>query len=515
MPGSVHRPAVVPREVFAYWSIFLRNSASNRTVDWLQSILFEGDRRVAWIVLALICVGAGALTGTYVAVLTPLLSLAAAVALAVGLLMLRSIRWGFFALVTVACLLPFAALPVQIGFTPTFLDVVLLVIFFVWVMSFLSPRREEFIATPVGGLVLLFMALACAAFVAGMTHSRPTSYVIRHFAEILLAIGLFFIIVNSVRTTEKLRQIVAVTTLVGAAEAGVAIVLYVIPTDWSIRLLSALGRFHYPTGAGVLRYIEDDPELAMRAIGTAVDPNVLGGLMVLIGGLLVPQLFAHRPIFKRWIVAGMLGLIGICLYLTYSRAAMLGLAAGVGFLALFRYRKLLIIMLVIVVLMMFLPQTQAYVERLVEGIQGEDRATQMRFGEYKDAFTLISRYPWLGVGFAGTPDIDTYLGVSSAYLLMAEQMGLIGVAAFLLVMARHYTTMLGAWRRIRARADDLEPLLLGAMAGLGGALVAGVLDHYFFNFDFPHSVTLFWFFVGIGAAGAQIAKNYVISADRS
>jgi polysaccharide biosynthesis protein PslJ len=491
----------------------LGNTGDSRVIDRLQTILFGGDRRTAWIALGLICVGAGIVAGAYVAVLTPLLSLAAAAALTVGLLMLRSTQWGFFALVSVACLLPFAALPVQIGFTPTFLDLVLLVLFFVWVMSFLSPHRTELVVTPVGGFVLLFMALACAAFVAGLSHSRPTSYVIRHFAEILLAIGLFFVIVNTVKTTERLRQLVAVTTLVGAAQAGIAIFLYIIPTNWSIRLLSALGRFHYPTGAGVLRYIEDDPEQAMRAIGTSVDPNVLGGLMVLIGGLLAPQLFARRPIFKRWIVAGMLGLIGICLYLTYSRAAMLGLVAGIAFLAIVRYRKWLLIMLLAAALLAFLPQTQEYVVRLVEGLQGQDRATQMRFGEYKDAFILISRYPWLGVGFAGTPDIDTYLGVSSAYLLMAEQMGLVGVAAFLLIMIRHYAWALGAWRRIRARADDLEPLLLGALAGLGGALVAGVLDHYFFNFDFPHSVTLFWFFVGIGAAGAQIARSREASTE--
>ena len=298
--------------------------ADNRTTDWLQSILFGGNRRIAWVALALICVGAGIIAGTYVAVLTPLISLAVAAALAVGLLMLRSTQWGFFAVISVACLLPFAALPFDIGFTPTFLDVALLVLFFVWVMSFLSPQRAEFRVTPVGGLVLLFMALACAAFVAGLSHSRPTSYVIRHFAEILLAIGLFFVIVNTIHTTDRLRQIVRVTSLVGAAEAGIAIFLYVIPADWSIRLLSALGRFHYPTGSGVLRYIEDDPEQALRAIGTSVDPNVLGGLMVLIGGLLIPQIFARRPIFKRWIVAGMLGLVALCLYLTYSRAAMLG-----------------------------------------------------------------------------------------------------------------------------------------------------------------------------------------------
>ena len=137
----------------------------------------------------------------------------------------------------------------------------------------------------------------------------------------------------------------------------------------------------------------------------------------------------------------------------------------------------------------------------------QDRATQMRLGEYKDAFILIGRYPWLGVGFAGTPDIDTYLGVSSAYLLVAEQMGFVGLGVFLVIIAWFFVYTLGAWRRLSPSEDELESLLLGVVTGLAGALVAGVLDHYFFNFDFPHSVTLFWLFIGLGAAAAQMARQ--------
>jgi polysaccharide biosynthesis protein PslJ len=286
----------------------------------------------------------------------------------------------------------------------------------------------------------------------------------------------------------------------------------VIPSQWTVRVLSALGRFNYPTGAGILRFIEDNPELPMRAIGTSVDPNVLGGLMILIGGLLAPHLFAERPLFRRWLVAGMLAIITLCLYLTYSRAAMAGFAACLLFLGVVRYRKWLLVALVAGVLLLFLPQTQQYVVRFTEGIQGQDQATLMRFGEYKDAFILISRYPWFGVGFAGTPDIDTYLGVSSAYLLMGEQMGLVGVGAFLLVISGFFvftlTTLRGPLRVLSAESrHEMEPLLLGVVAGLVGALAAGVLDHYFFNFDFPHSVTLFWLFVGLGTAAAQIVRR--------
>ena len=35
-------------------------------------------------------------------------------------------------------------------------------------------------------------------------------------------------------------------------------------------------------------------------------------------------------------------------------------------------------------------------------------------------------YPWFGVGFSGTPDIDTYLGVSNVYLLVAIFAALLG-----------------------------------------------------------------------------------------
>jgi O-antigen ligase len=130
----------------------------------------------------------------------------------------------------------------------------------------------------------------------------------------------------------------------------------------------------------------------------------------------------------------------------------------------------------------------------------------MRMGEYKDAFILIGRYPWLGVGFAGSPDIDTYLGVSNVYLLIAEQMGLIGLASFFVVMG---VFLFSFWRARSQAADDpeLEPLWWGLHAGVMGALIGGIFDHYFFNPDFHHSVTLFWLVVGLATAATGIIQS--------
>ncbi len=237
----------------------------------------------------------------------------------------------------------------------------------------------------------------------------------------------------------------------------------------------------------------------MRAIGTAVDPNVLGGMMILAGGLTGPQLGAERPLFRRSLLIVFYLIQLVALFLTFSRGSMLGFAAALGVLALLKYRRLLIFMALGGIVLLFLPWSQEYIQHFIEGLQGRDLATQMRFGEYKDALRLIRRYPWWGVGFTGTPDIDLYIGVSSVYLLVAEHTGLIGLAFYLLILLTFLHTL---WRTWRGGMPDpmLESILLGYGGALIGAMVGGVFDHYLFNLVYPHMSTLFWMFVGLGVA---------------
>jgi O-antigen ligase len=161
---------------------------------------------------------------------------------------------------------------------------------------------------------------------------------------------------------------------------------------------------------------------------------------------------------------------------------------------------------------LILPATRDYVLHFLQGVQGQDLATQMRFGEYKDALILIQRYPVLGVGFSGAPEIDIYLGVSSAYLLIAEQMGLIGLAVFLGSMAVVFVWSFRQRRWLYAAADSPDgqgrlALWLGAHAGLVAALVVGVVDHYFFELSFQPAGSLFWIFVGLCLASSRMASG--------
>jgi len=239
-------------------------------------------------------------------------------------------------------------------------------------------------------------------------------------------------------------------------------------------------------------------------------------------GLTVPQLVSPAPLFRRSLVASFLAVEMLALYLTYSRGSLVGLAVGLLVIGVLRYRKLLPLALVGGLLLLLLPQTQAYVARFIEGIQLQDRATLMRLGEYKDALALIRRYPWFGVGFAGSPDADLYVGVSNLYLLMGEIMGVLGVLAFLIVITGYLANLWTAWRRLLtcralqrsegsqcpARFDDTrqEALLLGLAAAITGALAGGIFDHYLFNLVYPHMSVLLWTYLGLGMAVVALSR---------
>ncbi|MEK6575492.1 MAG: O-antigen ligase family protein [Chloroflexota bacterium] len=413
--------------------------------------------------------------------------------------------WGIVAIIT---LLPFATLPVKIVFTPTYLDLAMGGVLCVYLMQWMSGRRYRLTVTPAHGPILAFIVMAVFAFVAGLNNGPLTSNLARHFAEFILSIAFSFVVVDWIDSREKLARIVGVIVLCGAAAAFIGAVLYAIPESLAERLLSALRVVGYPSG-GVLQYIESNPELGQRAIGTSVNPNAFGGLLAIVGALVAPQVAASRPVFGprwRWLWATSFLVIVICLILTFSRMAMAGLVLAMIGIAAARYRRLLGLVVIGAAVVIVLPFTQNYVLRFVAGAQGADLATQMRFGEYKDALILLSRYPVIGVGFSGTPDIDIYLGVSNAYLSIAQQMGFVGLAILLLILI-----VVFGWafdHRRKAYADPLlEPLFLGSHAALVAALVVGLGDHYFVNLDFQPAQTLFWMIIGLGLSATRLSRT--------
>jgi hypothetical protein len=471
-------------------------------LEKLRLWITADDPRLALSGVIFVAVLAGVLVGTVFGGLGPIIAIGLIGALVVGVLMLRSIQAALFVLVALICLLPYGALPFTVGFRPTFLDLVLIALFTVWGLRLITGQQRTFIGSPLGMLIFIFLGWAVFTFIYGLRHSGLNVTITRNFLEVLLCLGLFFLVINQVKTAAALNQISQIIILAGAGTAALGIFFYFIPGEWTVRLLSLLRVFQYPT-EGILRYIEDNPEQPMRAISTSIDPNALGGLMVFLTIITVAHLFAAWSIMPRPYLLLIAGMMLLTLYLTYSRGSLLGVVVGLGVISLLRYRKIIWVMVVVGIVVALLPQTQLYVERFIEGIRGEDLATQMRFGEYKDAFNLISRYPLTGVGFFGSPDIDLYLGVSSVYLLLAQQMGLIGAILYGLVGLTYLAAILVTLRRV-PKGHQLEAPLLAYGSAILGAMVGGVFDHFYFNLTFIHIAALYWLCMGLGMSAALL-----------
>ena len=443
----------------------------------------------------------------------PIAALGLFLAILATIVVMRDIEIGFWGIIGIVFLLPFATIPVDIGLTPTLLDLALAATIGVWLLRLVTGQRRTIVTSPITLPLVIFIVVTIFAFIFGMGNGPLTANLLRHFAELLLSIGFVLVIIDYFSQWYRIERVIRVILIAGGVAALISIILWLLPDLTANDMLNALQRVGYP-GGFVIRYIEENPELAERAIGTSVDPNALGGLLLMIGALGAPQIIAKKPLMPRWAILLISALILLALFLTFSRGAMLGLLAGLGFVTVARYRRVIPFLLLIMVIILFLPITQDYLARFVEGFQGQDLATQMRFGEYRDALTLIARYPLFGVGFSGSPDIDLYLGVASVYFTIGQQMGFLGVIAFLAVIGTVFGY--GYTKRQYFRDNDqIDPIWLGLHASLIGGLTVGIFDHYLFNIDFHHAVTVFWLFLGLAVAATRVGSEMMVRAEEN
>ena len=476
---------------------------ANAVTIWIS----QRDRRAYATAVGLSVGILGAAIGLLIAALGPLLAMAALLGLLAGLYVITDVRIALYGIVLIVLLLPFGILPVKIAITPTLLDLALGGFLLVYLCQWMTGRRGGIQLTPVHALIAVYLMWLALAFALGLRHAGPTSSTLRQFAETILSISLVFILVDLLRSPAMLRRLALVILLAIGAQAVLAVALYAAPDNLAEALLVRLSRIGYPAG-GVIRYIEDNPALRERAIGTWVDPNALGGILATAAMIIAPQIASRKPIIRwRWLTMLIFLLVALALILTASRASFLALLAGLLVIAIARYRRLLPLLALAALLFLVLPQTQDYLDRLVQAFQGADLATQMRLGEWRDSLNLIARYPLVGVGFTGTPDIDIYADVANMYLMMANQIGLSGLLIFLLAMTGVLLYGARAWNAAKAR-PDFSAIHLGFHAALIAALVNAVADLYFFRLDFQSSITWFWLIVALCLASSRLVRQF-------
>ena len=407
--------------------------------------------------------------------------------------------------IAISLILPFGTLPLKLIITPTFLDITLVGIYAIFIASYITKYPKTLSGSPVHAPIIVFILLSIICFILGLANSFHSLNLFRKFTVFILNIGLSIVVVEQTNNLYQLNKTLKIIIYSGFVAAMVGIVLYFLPPDLSQQLLNYLGIINYPTG-NVLRYIEDNPENPLRAIGTSVDPNMFGGILAVVGTILIPQII-HKPSLIRNKLTSLfiLSTIVLALFLTYSRTAMTAFLISTIFIVFMTNRKLLWTIVLIILIITLLPWSHQYLSHFIHGISGNDLATNMRFGEYKDAIILISRYPVFGVGFGGAPDIDVYLGVSSAYLLLSEQVGLVGFSSFATILIILFTWGIKNKSRILS-ITQLSSQWIGIYGAILTTTIVGLFDHYFVNLEFQASQTFFWIIIGLSIVTTKLSQ---------
>jgi O-antigen ligase len=455
--------------------------------------------------MLVLAAAAALLVGVLAAATTPLLPLGALL----GLLLVGLIWWrpviGVWLFIAIVATLPFGVIPVPLaGAQLTFVDATMIATFSAVVGRWIFNRTNVQWDAP--SIALVTFALVCAvAFAVGASVSPITPELIRRSGKLLASV-LFFVIAGSILTsTDRLASVTGGLIVAGAIQGGIGTLLSRLSPLTQLTLLTNLQVVGYPT-SDVLRYVpgaNDTYTNQLRAIGTSVDPNVFGGTLMLALVLIAVQWAAPRPVMRRSLLVLLAVPTAAGVLLSLSRASWAGMAVGVVFIGLLLYRRLLALITLGGLAVLVTPVGAGFVLRFVSGFSTADPATAFRVGEYTNALTLLSRYPLLGIGFGNSPDIDVTAGVSSVYLLVGEQTGLIGLSVYLLALGA--TWLIGFRGLVNMTDVRLQGIRAAFLGAFTAALVTGLLDHYFANQSFPHAVALFWLYAAILVASSRLA----------
>ncbi len=304
----------------------------------------------------------------------------------------------------------------------------------------------------------------------------------------------------------SIRKITKLILIISAITVVFGLLQYALPKD-------LMAHFGYSIERGVKPafFIDDKPDLP-RIMSTLRDPNSLGAFLI-IPILLLWQLFLESKKDRRMLFAGLLGLHGLALLLTFSRGAWAGTAVGLLFVTWLRYKLTLTAWLkrywpiaaaavITVAVGGYLLRDQYVIQNIIfhsdETTQAELDSNELHAESINKGLNGITNQPLgHGPGTAGVVSIQNKEGsflTENYYIQIAYEVGILGLLIFLAV-----------WLWV---AFKLLPASTILSAGLFGACIAyafmATLMHLWTN---EAIAAQWWLLAGLALSGSRNTDN--------
>jgi putative inorganic carbon (HCO3(-)) transporter len=263
-----------------------------------------------------------------------------------------------------------------------------------------------------------------------------------------------------------------------------------------------------------------------RSAGPIGDPNYYAQIMVVLVPMSLERFLHERRIILRGVALWALVATVFAVFLTYSRGGFLAMGVAVAaFLFLYPPRVSLIPIAIVFVLILGALAPPSYFDRIFSLNQlfnptgtllVSDLALRGRVSENLAAFEMLKSHPLFGVGLsnfsllfnqyskaAGLALVATERAAHNLYLEVVAETGLVGLTAFLVLLANCIHLLIIAWRTFRrTKFREYAGLTAGFAVGFLGYLVAA----FFIHAAFPR---YFYLLVGIALSFESIIHTHL------
>ena len=351
-------------------------------------------------------------------------------------------------------------------------------------LSLVRDRERQLSWAPIDRYILLYGAV----YLAGTFFSVDLATSLRPGVLTVAFILFSLVLYNAVTSRAQLDVLISVMVLVGAAVSVYGILQY-------------LFRWGYQSAA----WVDSDmfSNITFRVSATLDNPNMLGQYLILMVPLGGAKLLSAKDWPRRLLWLGCCGAMCVCMLLTFSRGAWLGLLfAGAAFVILLSPRLMLLIPVVLARLWVLLPETVT--SRFSSIGDLKDASTSYRFYIWMGTLAMLKDYWLCGIGpgaeaFNKVYPAYSYNGISAPhshnlFLQILSDAGIAALGTFLILLFVYFRMMCVAMSKERDWTSRIHQIAL--TAGVCGFLVQAMTDYSFYNY---RVLFLFWIYLVLGA----------------
>ncbi|MGE5632713.1 MAG: O-antigen ligase family protein [Caulobacteraceae bacterium] len=363
-----------------------------------------------------------------------------------------------------------------------------------FISSLLKLYREnnfKFRINPLDVLVILLGTVLIYSSVTSYTVKSSILALLMHIAFIVF----YFVLTNTIKTRQQLLSLIALLVMTSSVAA-----LY--------------GLYQYKFGGATSEAWVDTTmfeDIKSRVGSTFDNPNVFGEYLVLIIPVAVAMLWGQKGRFSKLMTMVLAAVMLVCLMVTYSRGAYIGIVLAAGLFAVLRDKRFVVLGIIGLLLLPFI-LPPSVINRFASIGNLQDTSSSYRISVWLGSLKIVRDFWPSGIGLGLEPFKLIYPKYSltaayafhshNIYLQLLIETGATGFVLFLGMLLVFYKTTLTNFYKTKDKF--LSTFMIAISAGLAGYLVQGLVENIWYNYRVLLS---FWVMMALGMIARGIMKK--------